>query len=47
MFERARDEFRANPATPGTQRELADIELWLASRSDASGSRPIIVTAAP
>ena len=34
MVERARDEFRANPATPATQRELADIELWLASRSD-------------
>jgi hypothetical protein len=45
MVERARDEFRANPTTPATQRELADIELWLASRSDP-GSRPIVVTAA-
>jgi serine/threonine-protein kinase len=46
MVEQARDEFRANPATPATQRELADIELWLASRSDPAGSRPIIVPAA-
>ena len=46
MVERARDEFRANPPTPATQRELADIELWLASRSDPGGSRPLVVTAA-
>jgi tetratricopeptide (TPR) repeat protein len=36
MVERARNEFRASPPTPATQRELADIELWLASRSDPS-----------
>jgi len=46
MVEQARDEFRASPTTPATQRELADIELWLASRSDPAGSRPIVVTAA-
>ena len=45
MVERARDEFRANPPTPATQRELADIELWLASRADP-GARPVVVTAA-
>ncbi len=46
MVERARDEFRANPPTPATQRELADIELWLASRSDPAAVRPVVVTAA-
>ena len=46
MVERARDEFRANPPTPATQRELADIELWLASRADAPAVRPVVVTAA-
>ena len=46
MVEQARDEFQPTPTTPATQRELADIELWLASRSDPAGSRPIIVPAA-
>ena len=42
MVERARNEFRASPPTPATQRELADIELWLASRSDpAALARPL------
>jgi hypothetical protein len=41
MVERARTEFRASPPTPATDRELADIELWLASRSDAIAARPV------
>ena len=40
MVERARVEFRASPPTPATQRELADIELWLASRSEPTPARP-------
>jgi tetratricopeptide (TPR) repeat protein len=41
MVERARVEFRACPSTPATQRELADIELWLASRSDPGPARVV------
>ncbi len=47
MVEHAREEFRANPPTPATQRELADIELWLASRAESpAGVRAAVVTAA-
>jgi serine/threonine protein kinase len=34
LVERARAELREIPATPAKQRDLADIELWLASRSE-------------
>ncbi|HET6146007.1 MAG TPA: serine/threonine-protein kinase [Polyangia bacterium] len=47
MVERARSEFRASPPTPATQRELADIELWLASHSDPSAPARAVAAPAP
>jgi tetratricopeptide (TPR) repeat protein len=46
LVERARAEFRATPPTPATQRELADIELWLASRAEPPSQRPATATVA-
>jgi tetratricopeptide (TPR) repeat protein len=47
MVERARAEFRESPATPAIQRELADIELWLASRAEPAAARIALVAPLP
>ena len=47
VVERARAEFRESPSTPAIQRELADIELWLASRAEPSAPRIALVAPLP